>query len=163
MTVLLVYIVSKRELHLTGGMQTRRRVLYSFYYTSQPTHVHKTHNIQYRIQNIGTHEHKITNGPVFYLALGLNNFDAGKSFDFFRPAFSRRLGFPTISVFPPSRFSRHLDFPANSVFPPFCFVPIDESWIDYSRQGLQHGETTRIQRLYPSSRQESGVFMHLYL
>ncbi len=50
------------------------------------THVYKTHNIHYRIQNTEhriqnteNHVHKITNVPVFYMALGLNDFDAGKS------------------------------------------------------------------------------------
>ncbi len=47
------------------------------------THAQKTHNIQYieyRIQNTKskTHVLKITNVPVFSIALGLNDFDAGK-------------------------------------------------------------------------------------
>jgi hypothetical protein len=37
------------------------------------------HTLQYRIQNTETHVHKITIVPVFYMALGLNDFDAGKS------------------------------------------------------------------------------------
>ncbi len=41
------------------------------------THVLKTHSIQYRIQNTENHVLKITNVPVFYMTLGLNDFDAG--------------------------------------------------------------------------------------
>jgi hypothetical protein len=36
-------------------------------------------NKQYRIQKTETHVHKIINVPVFYMALGFNDFDAGKS------------------------------------------------------------------------------------
>jgi hypothetical protein len=45
------------------------------------SHEQKTHNIQYRIQNTSeTHEPKITNVPLFfYLALGSNDIDGGKS------------------------------------------------------------------------------------
>jgi hypothetical protein len=34
---------------------------------------------EHSIQNTETHVHKITNVPVFYSVLGLNDFDAGKS------------------------------------------------------------------------------------
>jgi hypothetical protein len=52
-----------------------------------PRKSHKTHNIQYGIKNTEytcskTHIHKITNVPVFYMALGRNDFDRGKSMDF---------------------------------------------------------------------------------
>ncbi len=37
-------------------------------------------DLEYRIQNTKTHVHKITNvRQLFYMALGLNDFDAGKS------------------------------------------------------------------------------------
>ncbi len=47
--------------------------------------IHDLHNkiqitdTENRIQNTETHILKITNVPVFYLALGLNDFDGGKS------------------------------------------------------------------------------------
>jgi hypothetical protein len=51
-----------------------------------PTNNPSPHNIQYRIQNTEykiwntkSYVHKITNVPVFYMALGVNDFDAGKS------------------------------------------------------------------------------------
>ncbi len=47
----------------------------------QLLYVH-SQNTEYRIQNTETHAHKITNVPIFltfYMALGLNDFNAGKS------------------------------------------------------------------------------------
>ncbi len=38
-----------------------------------------TYSTEYRIQKTENHVHKINNVPVFYRALGLNDFDAGKS------------------------------------------------------------------------------------
>ncbi len=40
---------------------------------------YRIQNTKYRILNAETHVHKITNVPVFYLALGPNDFDVGKS------------------------------------------------------------------------------------
>jgi hypothetical protein len=34
--------------------------------------------MQYKMQNKETRVHKITHVPVFYMAIGLNDFDAGK-------------------------------------------------------------------------------------
>ncbi len=41
--------------------------------------MHITHNIKYRIRNTEALVHKIINVPVFYMALGLNDFDEDKS------------------------------------------------------------------------------------
>jgi hypothetical protein len=38
-----------------------------------------TFSTEFRIHNTETNVHKITNIPVFYMALALNTFDAGKS------------------------------------------------------------------------------------
>ncbi len=43
------------------------------------THAHQTYCTEYRIHNPGTLVHKITDIHVFYMALGLNDFDVGKS------------------------------------------------------------------------------------
>ncbi len=39
---------------------------------------YRKQNTEYKRQNTETHLHKISNIPDFYMALGLNDFDAGK-------------------------------------------------------------------------------------
>ncbi len=69
--------------------------------------LHKTHKIQYRIQNTGATKLMYIKLPMylFYMALGLNDFDGGKSIT---RAIGRGLGPENLNIFgPKSRFSGH--------------------------------------------------------
>jgi hypothetical protein len=79
-----------------------------------------TYITECRIHNTETHVHKITNAPVFYMALGLNAFDVGKSITWAIYWKGSPFQDPKSPNFqgPPFSMAIEMDFPASKLLSP---------------------------------------------